>query len=177
MVYVSQQERHIKIAQLNSLMDNFLSISLIRVNIFLCQGKVIIFAIKRSMFSLEKQMHYQRKCLYEYGKTKILLKLPCLLRFLLYMLCREMISCIWAHQSTTCFGFSVSSVLLCTLKRCVVVLFGVRKASLFSYRNIVIILKMGYYFLRRIYYKSNARLQFWRNDTNQMTFVSTLGLI
>lgn len=39
------------------------------------------------MFSLEKQMHYQRKCLCELGKTKILLKLLCLLKFLLHMLC------------------------------------------------------------------------------------------
>lgn len=90
---------------------------------------------KKSMFSLEKQMHCQRKCLYELGKAKILLKLFCLLKFLLYTLCRETVSRTWAHYSTIRLGFSMSFVLLCILNRCDVVLFGVRKPLLFNYRN------------------------------------------
>lgn len=41
----------------------------------------------------------------------------------------------WAHYSTRHIGFSKSFVLLCILNRCDVVLFGVRKPSLFNYRN------------------------------------------
>lgn len=40
-------EEALKVAQLDSLTDNILSISLIRMKIFLWQGKVIIFAIKK----------------------------------------------------------------------------------------------------------------------------------
>lgn len=69
MVYVSQQEKHIQ-QHSQPLPENFLGISLIKMNIFSWQGKVIIFAIKKkSIFSLEKQMYYQSKCLYELGET------------------------------------------------------------------------------------------------------------
>lgn len=89
---------------------------------------------KKAMYKLEKQMQYQRKCLYELCKTKLLLNLLCLLKILLYSLCKEMIWHTWALYSTICLGFSVSFVLFCTLNRCDV-LFSVRKPSLFSYRN------------------------------------------
>lgn len=118
-----------KVAQLVSLSDNVLNIILIRMKIFLWQRKAIIFAIKKkSMFSLEKQMHYQRKCHYELGETKAL----CLLKFLLGRFYSERVSFTWAYYSTTRPGFSF--VLLCTLNRCEV-FFGVRKPSLLSYRN------------------------------------------
>jgi len=91
-------------------------------------------------------MHCQRKCLYELGKAKLLLKLLCLLKFLLHILCREMVSCTWAHYSTMCLGFSVSFVPLCILNRCDVVLFGIRKPSLFSFRNSSDIIKNGILF-------------------------------
>lgn len=70
-------EKNIKTSQLYSLTNSFLNR---RMNIFLCQRKAVVFAIKKSII---------KENAFELHKTKLVLNLPWFLKFLLYILSKK----------------------------------------------------------------------------------------
>lgn len=132
------------------------------MNIFLCQGKRErnhIYNYQKNVQSWEKKkIQYQTECMYELGKTKILLKLLCLLKFLLHILYREM-SHIPEH-----IILQYVSALQCLLSSLVfwidmmLYYLVLRSHHYLITETLMIILQMEYNLPRIIYYESNIRL-------------------
>lgn len=131
-----------------------------RMNIFLWQGKREwnhIYNFKK-MFSLEKKIQYQTKCMYELGETKMLLKLLCLLKFLLYVLYRQM-SHVPEHiiqQYDSALQCLLSSLVFWIDMRVYYLVLGNHHYLITE--TLIIILQMEYNLPRIIYYKYNIRL-------------------